>query len=104
LENGLVLQGNGTTVMQFDKLLNDVDGNVDIDGSGNVVFIWAIGEENTFGGHKKYGAFSIGLEACTTPVAVPKDVKVKVVCGVFGLALFCPLTQCGLFGRLIGLC
>ena len=25
-------------------------------------------------------------------------------CGVFGLDLFCPLTFCGLFGRLLGLC
>jgi hypothetical protein len=104
LENGLVVQANGTTVMKFDKLLNDADGNVDIDGNDNLVFIWAIGRSNTFGKHRQKGAFSIDLEPCTTPSLVPEVVEPKVVCGLFSLSLFCPLSGCGLFGRLIGLC
>lgn len=26
------------------------------------------------------------------------------LCGLFGLGLFCPITRCGLFGRIFGLC
>lgn len=103
LENGLVSQTAGVTLMQFDKLLND-GNNVAIDGNGNVVFIWAIGGGNPFGRHAQRGAFRIDLNPCTTPSSTPEEVEPDVVCGLLGLGIFCPISRCGLFVSLIGLC
>jgi hypothetical protein len=103
LENGLVSQNAGVTLMQFDKLLSDGD-NVEINGNGNIVFIWAIGRSNTLGRHARRGAFRLDLDPCTLPSLTPEDVKLDVVCGFLSLSIFCPLSGCGLFGRLIGLC
>jgi hypothetical protein len=38
------------------------------------------------------------------PVPVPTPTSTNKPCGLFGLSLFCPLTQCGYIGRLLGLC
>ena len=103
LENSLVSQIAGVTLMQFDKLLSDGD-NVAINGNGNVVFIWAIGSDNNLGKHDERGAFRLDLEPCTLPSLIPKEVELDVVCGLLGLSIFCPISKCGVFGRLIGLC
>lgn len=103
LQNGLILQSSGSTVMRFDKLLNDGD-NVPIDGSGDVVFIWAIGRSNDLGFHMRRGAFRLSLEKCTNPLDTRSEVELDVVCGLLSLSLFCPLSGCGFLGRLLGLC
>ena len=103
LENGFVSQTGGVTLMQFDKLLSDGD-NVAIDGDGDIVFIWAIGRSNTLGEHVQRGAFRITLEQCNVPSLTTEEVKPEVVCGFLSLSIFCPLSRCGIFGRLIGLC
>jgi hypothetical protein len=103
LENGLVAQAFGKTTVQFDKLLNE-DKNVDINGNGDVVFIWAIGRGNKFGSYRHFGAFLLNLKPCTDPTSQPEEVDVKIVCGLFSLSLFCPLSGCGFFGRMMGLC
>jgi hypothetical protein len=38
------------------------------------------------------------------PYRSPVKAPVKKACGLFRLQLFCPLTGCGIFGRLLGLC
>ena len=103
LENGFILKGSGSTVMRFDKLLDDGE-NVSIDGNGDVVFIWAIGRSNSLGYHSRRGAFRLVLEKCTNPVLTPREAELDVVCGLLSLSLFCPLSGCGFFGRLLGLC
>jgi hypothetical protein len=103
LEDGSVVQENGQTIMRFEKLLND-DTNVPIKGKGEVVFIWAIGKSNAFAKHQRRGAFRINLQPCAVAFAQIKEVEVKVVCGIFGSSLFCPLTLCGPLGRTLGLC
>lgn len=103
LENGLVSQTEGVTVMQLDKLLSDGD-NVAINGNGDVVFIWAIGRSNTLGKHVRRGAFRINLDPCTVPSLTTEEVELDAVCGFLSLSIFCPLTRCGVFGRVIGLC
>jgi hypothetical protein len=103
LENGSIVQTSGSTVMRFDKLLSDGE-NASIDGNGEVVFIWAIGRSNALGYHTRRGAFRLVLEECTDPVRVKREAELDVVCGLFSLSLFCPLSGCGLFGRLLGLC
>lgn len=103
LENGFILQSSGSTVMRFDKLLSDGE-NVPIDGNGEVVFIWAIGRSNSLGFHMRRGAFRLALEECTTPLQPKQEAELDVVCGIFSLSLFCPLSGCGLFGRMLGLC
>lgn len=103
LENGLVSQSEGLTLMEFDKLLSDGE-NVAINGNGNVVFIWAIGSSNTLGRHQQRGAFRLDLDPCTSPPLTTEEVKLDVVCGFLSLSIFCPVSRCGLFGRLIGLC
>ena len=40
----------------------------------------------------------------TAPVVVPTDAPAREPCGLLNLSIFCPFTQCGLFGRIIGLC
>ena len=103
LENGLVSQVDGVTLMQLDKLLSDGD-NVAINGNANVVFIWAIGRDNTLGRHQRRGAFRIDLEPCDVPSLTTEEVELEVVCGFLSLSIFCPISRCGIFGRLIGLC
>ena len=103
LENGLIVKGSGSTVMRFDKLLDDGE-NVSIDGNGDVVFIWAIGRSNSLGYHSRRGAFRLVLEKCIDPALTPREAELDVVCGLFSLSLFCPLSGCGFFGRLLGLC
>jgi hypothetical protein len=103
LENGFILQSSGSTVMRFDKLLSDGE-NVPIDGNGEVVFIWAIGRSNSLGYHMRRGAFRLVLEKCTTPLQPKQNAELDVVCGLFSLSLFCPLSGCGFFGRMLGLC
>jgi DOMON domain len=103
LRNGEVIQQNGQTIMRFEKLLND-DPNVSINGAGDEVFIWAIGGSNSFGRHRRRGAFRIKLEPCVAPSVQKEEVKITVECGFLGLSLFCPLTFCGPLGRTLGLC
>lgn len=104
LENGFVSKVPGEkTLMQFDKLLSDGD-NVEINGNGNVVFIWAIGRSTSLGRHVRRGAFRLDLEPCTTPSLTTEEVELDVVCGFLSLSIFCPLSRCGVFGRLLGLC
>jgi hypothetical protein len=38
------------------------------------------------------------------PVQAADIPKPNTKCGLLNLSIFCPLTQCGIFGRLIGLC
>lgn len=38
------------------------------------------------------------------PVAAPGAAPTSPSCGLLGLSIFCPLTFCGFFGRLLGLC
>ena len=40
----------------------------------------------------------------TAPTKTPTKAPVRKDCGLFGLNVFCPLTFCGLFGRLLRLC
>ena len=103
LENGVILQSSGSTVMRFDKLLNDGE-NVQINGTGEEVFIWAIGRSNSLGFHMRRGAFRLVLEKCTNPSLTKREAELDVVCGIFSLSLFCPLSGCGFIGRLLGLC
>jgi hypothetical protein len=103
LENGSIVQQNGQTIMRFEKLLND-DPNVSLNGQGDEVFLWAIGFSNSFGNHRRRGAFRIKLDPCLTQSAQKKEVKTTPECGILGLSLFCPLTFCGVFGSLLGLC
>jgi hypothetical protein len=100
LQNGSITQGSGQTIMRLQKFLNDGPVNTPVNGNGENVFIWAIGNENTFGDHRNAGAFRITLVPCNEP----ETVEISVVCGWFGFSLFCPLSQCGMIGRLFGFC
>ena len=100
LQNGSIVQGSGQTIMRFQKFLSDGSVNTPVNGNGPNVFIWAIGKQNTFGEHSSEGAFRITLVPC----GAPETVEISVVCGLFGWSLFCPLSQCGIFGRFFGLC
>ena len=103
LENGSILQFAGSTVMRFEKLLDD-GANVPINAAGEVVFIWAIGRGNDLGYHSRDGAFRLTLEKCNDPELDKDEVALDVVCGFFGMNLFCPTSGCGFFGRMLGLC
>jgi DOMON domain len=105
LINGTTTQENGVTTMRFQKRLNDGPNNVPVNGNGENVFVWAFGSDNTLGRHQRRGAFRLRLTPCDSKLSgEPVPVDISVECGLFSLSLFCPISFCGLFGRLIGLC
>jgi 2',3'-cyclic-nucleotide 2'-phosphodiesterase / 3'-nucleotidase / 5'-nucleotidase len=47
----------------------------------------------------------VAAPVVAAPVQAPvKPPTASKECGLFGFSLFCPLTRCGLFGRILGIC
>jgi hypothetical protein len=107
LQNGTVEQVDGITSTSFTRTYTDFFLiNQPISNTSSNEFVWAYGTSNAYTSrvHKRAGSFSLQIEECLTPNAEIKEINQVKDCGLFKLNIFCPATQCGIVGRLIGLC
>jgi hypothetical protein len=110
LKDGTIEQGNGITSTTFTRKYKDFFLiNQPINNTGSNEFVWAYGFSNAYTSqiHQRAGHFTLAIEECVSPKAEIEEIdkrKGRRSCGLLNLSIFCPLTQCGVLGRFIGLC
>ena len=88
------LKSNVTASMMFDKNYDDLRFDVNI-----VVQNRRAGEG---GSRYYYDQYSMKVEGgASSATAAPSMAPTNLSCGLFGRGIFCPLTLCGFFGRLL---
>ena len=86
------LKSNVTTTMMFDKNYDNLKLDV------NIVVMNR--NQNEGGSQYYYSQYSLKVEGADE-VATKAPTAAPTTCGLFGRSLFCPLTFCGFFSRLI---
>jgi hypothetical protein len=101
-----ITQANGVTTATFTRTYTDFFlRNQRINATGPNEFVWAYGSSNQYSIHRRAGHFTMTVDQCFTPKTQIEEKEARPrKCGLFGNEFFCPLTLCGLIGRLVGLC
>ena len=111
LKDGTMEQSDGVTSTSFSRTYTDfflINQPINITSPNE--FIWAYGFSNAYTAdiHEGAGHFTLQVEECTAPFDAIEEIdKTKGGrrnCGLLKLNIFCPLTQCGIFGRFLRLC